>query len=146
MISHGFDNGFTAEFDFVGTKDYSPFLSLPEALAMHRELGPARVQAYNRKLVLEAGARLCRAWGTNSVVPDDFVGSILTLPIPQFFEPDQHAASELTSKLWREWRIEVPFVPFGDRMWIRISAQIYNELADYERLAEVFPVNFPSVT
>ena len=146
VISHGFGQGFTAEFDFVGTKDYSPFLSLPEALAVHRELGPSRIQAYNRKLVLEAGERLCRAWGTESVVPEDFVGSILTLPIPQFFEPTEQVASELTSKLWAESRIEVPFVPFGDRMWLRISAQIYNELTDYERLADVFPMNFPQRT
>jgi isopenicillin-N epimerase len=33
-------------------------------------------------------------------------------------------------------RVEVPVIAFADRLWVRISAQIYNEIADYRRLAD----------
>jgi hypothetical protein len=31
--------------------------------------------------------------------------------------------------------VVVPIIPFGERLWVRISAQLFNEMADYERLA-----------
>jgi isopenicillin-N epimerase len=37
--------------------------------------------------------------------------------------------------LWEQWRIDVPIVPWAGQLWVRISAQIYNTPADYERLA-----------
>ena len=42
VISWGLDSGFTSEFDWVGTRDPTPFLSAPEGLAFLRELGRAR--------------------------------------------------------------------------------------------------------
>jgi isopenicillin-N epimerase len=37
--------------------------------------------------------------------------------------------------LWEQHRIEVPVMAIGPHLWLRISAQIYNDLTDYERLA-----------
>ena len=31
---------------------------------------------------------------------------------------------------------QVPIACWGGRLWVRISAQLYNELADYQRLAD----------
>ena len=33
-----------------------------------------------------------------------------------------------------EHRIEVPITPHEGRLWLRISAQLYNDLADYRAL------------
>ncbi len=35
-------------------------------------------------------------------------------------------------------RIQVPIYPIAGRLWARLSAQVYNELSDYEALARVF--------
>jgi len=140
VISHFLDEDWPAEFDFVGTRDYTPFLSLTAALDFHQELGPSRVRAYNHNLVMEAGARLCDSWGLESVVPEAMTGSILTLPIPQQLTGTLEDAFDLRKNVWDRHRIEVPFVPFGEKMWLRISAQVYNEPADYEALAGIFPV------
>ena len=35
----------------------------------------------------------------------------------------------------REHGIEVPVLPIDGKLWVRISAQVYNELPDYEALA-----------
>jgi hypothetical protein len=32
----------------------------------------------------------------------------------------------------------VPIFPIAGRLWARLSAQVYNELSDYEALARVF--------
>jgi hypothetical protein len=42
-------------------------------------------------------------------------------------------------KLWKEHRIEVPIFPVHGHLVLRISAQAYNEIAEYERLATVIP-------
>ena len=41
-------------------------------------------------------------------------------------------------RLLDEHRIEVPVFAATGRLWARISAQVYNELSDYEALARVF--------
>jgi len=140
VISHFLNEEWPAEFDFVGTRDYTPFLSLPAALDFHRELGPARIRTYIHDLVLEAGDRLCASWGVQSVAPRAMTGSILTLPIPQVLDPAEHDAFALRKTIWDRHRIEVPFVAFDGQTWLRISAQIYNDLDDYKALEGIFPI------
>lgn len=45
-------------------------------------------------------------------------------------------ASALHALLRRRFSIEVPVVPMRGALWVRISAQIFNELGDYQRLAD----------
>jgi isopenicillin-N epimerase len=140
VISHFLDAEWPTEFDFVGTRDYTPFLSLTAALDFHRSLGPNRVRTYMHDLVRTAGDHLCAAWGLDSQVPSAMTGSILTLAIPQQLNDSPEDAIALRTTIWERHRIEVPFVPFGGRMWLRISAQVYNELADYKALERIFPI------
>ncbi|MBM3522104.1 MAG: aminotransferase class V-fold PLP-dependent enzyme, partial [Alphaproteobacteria bacterium] len=44
VISHGYGGGFAAEFDWVGTRDVSPWLSVPAAIDFYEAVGPARVR------------------------------------------------------------------------------------------------------
>ena len=61
-----------------------------------------------------------------------------TVCLPRSFGPvTKPAAKRVHDLLWDEHRIEVPVDAFDDRLWLRISAQVYNELEDYEALAEV---------
>jgi len=136
VISLEYPAGFPDEFGWIGTRDPSAWLSLVEALALHDELGPGRVRRHNRELVLAAGSLLCAAWGVEQRVPEAMVGSILTLPSPVQVEPTLEGSMALRARLWREHRIEVMPVAVHGRTWIRISAQVYNELDDYRRLAE----------
>jgi hypothetical protein len=47
------------------------------------------------------------------------------------------SAAELQSLLMREYRIAVAIMPIEAALWARISAQVYNAAADYERLLDV---------
>ena len=63
--------------------------------------------------------------------------------LPAEGAPTAHRALELRRSLFDQHRIEVAIHLFGGALWARISAQAYNELRDYERLAQVFARESP---
>ena len=67
VISWGLDQGFTTEFDWVGTRDPAPFLAAPEGIAMMREMGVDAVWRYTHGLARGAARlgpprRRCARW------------------------------------------------------------------------------------
>lgn len=136
VISWGLDQGFTAEFDFVGTRDPSAHLAAPAAIAFLRELGFDDVRAYNHGLAWSAARLLAGRWGTSLSMPESMVATMATVPLPERLGAASEDAARLRDALLFEDRIEVPVAAARGRLWLRISAQIYNELSDYERLAE----------
>jgi isopenicillin-N epimerase len=136
VISHGYGGGLAAEFDWTGTKDPSAYLSVTAALAFREALGDERVRRYNHDLALAAAAALARRWRTTAPVPRELTGSMAVVLLPERFKADKGAADALRARLAREAQIEVPVIQIGDRLWVRLSAQVYNEMADYDRLGQ----------
>ncbi len=134
VLSNYTGRGFPKEFDWIGTRDPTAWLSLDEALAFQREIGPARIREHNHELVMEGAHILCELWGCALPSPESMIGSLVALPSPVAVEPSEAGVRELSGWLWGTHRIEPMPVPFGGRMWIRISAQLYNEAQEYERL------------
>ena len=136
------------EFDWQGTINPTAFLALPEALRVIGTLQPDGWPAHmaaNRELVLAGRNRLLEALGLEPIAPDSMIGSMSAVALP--IEPDETTTETLTRALALEDRIEVPIGPFpvracrapgrpAARALLRISAQRYNEAADYDRLAE----------
>ena len=56
VISWGLDRGFNAEFDMPGTRDPSPHLSAPAAIAYMRQLGMDAVRNHNHALAWSRSA------------------------------------------------------------------------------------------
>ena len=123
-------------FHWPGTRDFSPWLAAPGGLVFLQDLGVDRVRAYGRKLVLDAGERLCARWGVSRPQPDAVVGQMLTLPLPTDLPGTEPVALDLHDRLWARYRVEAPVIPFAGRLWTRISGQAYNEPADYDTLGE----------
>lgn len=136
VISWGLDQGFTAEFDWVGTRDPSAYLAAPAAIDYLNELGFDSVRAYNHGLAWDAARHLTRRWGTELAIPESMTGSMVTLPLPERLGGEKTDARRLRDALLFEDGIEVQLHAWRGRLWVRISAQVYNEMADYERLAE----------
>jgi len=67
------------------------------------------------------------------------LGSMATLPLPERFQgkPRSGRIDPEQLRLYDDFGIEVPFMRFGqpERRYFRVSAQVYNTLADYEYLA-----------
>ena len=65
-------------------------------------------------------------------------GSMSTVRLPVDGEVNDERALKIRQALREEHRIDAPVIAFNGVLWIRISAQAYNGMDDYARLAEVF--------
>jgi isopenicillin-N epimerase len=137
VISHGYGQGFTAEFDWIGTRDPTAWLSVPAAIDLHEQLGGAKLRERNAALAREQGSLLARAWKTERGAPDALTGSMAAIRLPREAATAERAL-ELRRKLFDDHRIEVPVSAFADALWVRISAHAYNRPANYARLAACF--------
>lgn len=135
VISHGYEQGFANEFDWTGTRDPTAWLSIIEALNFYEAMGGPRLRARNHALAAEAGDMLARHWRTEVGAPPDLLGSMAAVRLPGRWPPTTEAARDLHDRLWHTHRIEVPVQPLAGSLWVRISAQIYNEITDFQRLA-----------
>ncbi|MEQ8818001.1 MAG: aminotransferase class V-fold PLP-dependent enzyme [Thalassobaculum sp.] len=136
VISHGYGQGFVAEFDWVGTRDASPQLALPDALAFLERLGVDRVRQHNHNLAVESGRRLAEAWGTEVGAPPGLTGSMITVRLPDGLGTTQAQGLEMRRRLLDERRIQVPINALAGGLWARVSAQVYNHAAEIDALAE----------
>ncbi|MEE2749833.1 MAG: aminotransferase class V-fold PLP-dependent enzyme [Myxococcota bacterium] len=139
VISLGYGQGYTAEFDWTGTRDFSAWLALEAALGFHERIGADRIRKHNHDLVMWGAQHLARTWSVELPAPESMIGSLVTLPLPVLGEASVERGLEIRRKLYEQHRVEVPVHPIGDRLWVRISAQIYNEQEDYRVLAERLP-------
>jgi isopenicillin-N epimerase len=138
------------EFDWPGTADPTAFLALPEALGVIGSLQPGGWPAHmaaNNQLAVAARRLLNDRLGLEPIAPESMIGAMASIRLP---EPmDETTADAFTRSLAAEEHIEVACGPFPVRAarpsaddpptttLLRISAQRYNELGDYERLADV---------
>jgi isopenicillin-N epimerase len=154
VISHGANaprtdvSRFRLEFDWVGTDDPSAYLCVPDALAYVGGLVPGgwdAVRAQNCALALQARRLLCDALEVPPPCPEEMIGALAAVPLPDgpaAAAPSAFATDPLQDALRTRFGIEVPVVPWPapPRRLLRISAQLYNARAEYERLAAALPV------
>ncbi|MEM9383929.1 MAG: aminotransferase class V-fold PLP-dependent enzyme [Pseudomonadota bacterium] len=154
IISHGASaptrkrSRFRNEFDWIGTSDPTPMLCVPAALRFMGGLLPGgwpALRRHNRSLALAAREVLIDALGGAPLAPTQMIGSMAAHPLP----PSRNAsppesllyADPLQETLLGEHGIEVPIVPWPapPARLVRVSAQVYNCLDEYEQLAAALP-------
>ena len=150
VISHGANSPradrsrFLLEFGWTGTHDPTPYLCVAEAIRFLGSLLPGgwpEVMARNRALALRGRRLLCDALRIEEPCPESMVGSMAAVPLPDAPGPKPQPPlflDPLQVALWERHRIEVPVIywPAFPRRVLRLSAQLYNEPAHYEKLAE----------
>jgi len=141
VISHGYGLGFRAEFDWPGTCDPTPWLCIPKALAFMQGLLPGgwpAIMARNHALVIEARALINARLGLASAAPETMIGAIATIPLPA--AAPGSAVARLQGDALGEWfrdrGVRSMFGP-APVLFVRLSAQIYNHIGQYQRLADL---------
>ena len=148
VISHGYNatrtdrSRFHLEFDWPGTFDPTAWLCVPEALRFMGSVvegGWPEVMRRNHEMALRARDLLCTRLGIQNPAPDDMLGSMAAMPLPdgEAYVTTSLYGDPLQDALLFDHGIEVPIVPWpraGNRV-LRVSAQLYNAIEDYEKLA-----------
>jgi selenocysteine lyase/cysteine desulfurase len=135
----------------VGTIDSTPYLCIPTALKYREALGgEATVMQYCHNLAREGGKRVADLLGTtvlenkegtlgnccftNVELPlkvEEVVGvakdEAIGIPVAQF----------ISRALVEQYGTFIAIIFYGNAWWVRLSAQVYLELADFEWAAGV---------
>lgn len=139
VISWGLDHGLAAEFDLLGTRDPTPFLTAPYSIELLHEFGGNEgveaIYRHNHELAWWSAQYLSDRWGTSFTTPEEMIGSMVNVRLPAGFGATADDAEHLRSDL-EAAAIEVPIYPGPDGLTLRVSAQIYCDRADIERLAD----------
>lgn len=134
VASHGAFGGYRPSFDWTGTRDPSALLAVPAALAFFDHAGWQATRQHNNNLARLGAEHVARSIGTGSTPAPDGLGTSMRLVrLPEAL--DEKGARSLEDRLLSEHRVVVPVTFHGGWQWLRLSAQLYNTIGDYERLA-----------
>jgi len=134
VISWGLDQGFLQEFDWVGTRDPTPWLVAPDGVRFLQDLGYDALRKYNHDLAWHAVQSLTDRWGTPLHIGESAVGCMVSVMAPESAGSTRPDAVRLRDRLLFEHGIEVQVHARAGRVWVRVSAQAYNDRADIEKL------------
>lgn len=147
-ISHGASSTrtdrsrFHLEFDWTGTFDPTPWLSVPDAIQFMASLVPggwSEIMQRNRALALKARDIIATSLEIDPPAPDSMIGSMAALPLPSGDATSAPSlyGDPLQDTLFDKYSIEVPVVPWPKppSRVLRVSAQLYNSIDQYEQLA-----------
>lgn len=148
-ISHGhtFPLGdttrFRHEFDWTGTQDISGWCSIPAVIEGMADLidgGWNSIMQHNHDLAIQGRNVLCKRLGIEPPCPDEMVACISTIQLPGKIpvKEKMHEPDPLHHILSEKYNIQVPVWswPSPEGRYLRISAQLYNSIEQYERLAD----------
>jgi isopenicillin-N epimerase len=146
VISHGYAAGFHAEFDWTGTLDPTPWLCVPESLRFMGSLLPGgwpELMAANHALALQARDLMLGSLGIDAPCPAAMIGSMASIPLPG--PAAGSAAYGMDCKGLHDWvrarGIEAWLHPHPVPL-LRLSAQLYNRLEQFEQLASTLEEAF----
>ena len=138
---------FRHEFDWTGTRDLSAHCSLPlviDGMANLVEGGWPSIIAKNHDLVIEGRNILCERLGIKAPSPDDMIACIATLQLPETGTggTPMHEPDPLHELLLEKYGIQVPVWSWDSPKgrYIRISAQLYNDVGEYHYLADAIAI------
>lgn len=135
------EHKFTERFIWQGTKDPCARLCLPETIstigALHPEGWPG-ICRRNHALALVARELVCEGLGLAPACPGEMVPCMFSLPLGDLrFDPAWAALAphmRLNGLMRERHGYGVNCVYWGGQYLLRLTAYLYNSLADYERL------------
>ncbi|MFK7767351.1 MAG: aminotransferase class V-fold PLP-dependent enzyme [Mariniblastus sp.] len=118
------------EFTWIGTRDPSPFLSLPRAIEFMTSIGLENFRNRAYWLARYAEEQLCELFQTAPIGTRDqgWYGTMAHVPMP----PGDW--SSLQKRLWDEVGIEVMVISFKEHWYVRVSCHLYNNTTQIDTL------------
>ncbi|KAM7470116.1 hypothetical protein LguiA_008299 [Lonicera macranthoides] len=147
VVSHEYGNGLAIESAWIGTRDYSAQLVVPEVLEFVNrfEGGIDGIRKRNHEKVVEMGEMLAKEWGTKLGSPPEMCSSMAMVGLPACLGISSELdALDLRTHLRDCFGVEVPIyyrAPEEGEVnpitgYARISHQVYNTVDDYYKFRD----------
>jgi len=133
-------SAFLCDFDYVGTNDYTGNLVIPvaiEHLGAQLPGGWDALYKRNHDLVVAGAGIVCDALGIKQQIPESMIGTMVGIPLPGDVTKGEIYDDSLWDALYSKHDIQVPVwaLPGIHPRVMRVSAQLYNTIEDFEKLA-----------
>ncbi|KAA8536689.1 hypothetical protein F0562_029167 [Nyssa sinensis] len=147
VVSHEYGNGLAMESAWIGTRDYSAQLVVPEVMEFVNrfEGGIDGIRKRNHDKVVEMGEMLVKSWGTNLGSTPDMCSSMVMVGMPACLGISSDSdALNLRTHLRDCFGVEVPIYYRAPKEgevnpitgYARISHQVYNRIDDYHKFRD----------
>jgi len=126
---------------WTGTRDLSAALTVPDAIQFMEKHDWEEVRCRCHELLRQAIERIYDLTGLPPLYPlgSDFYSQMGIAPLPR------SNLVTLKSRLYDEYKIEVPLVEWQDKQFVRISIQGYNTQEDVAALVDALKILLPQV-
>ncbi|KAF9790913.1 PLP-dependent transferase [Thelephora terrestris] len=137
---------FVKQFEWTGTHDPTPYLSIGPALDFREWLGgEEKINGYCRDLAIRGGQRLAEILGTEEMdqTPNHEVTLNMVnvkLPLPDTPKDAVKVVIDgfFKKKLLLGWNAFAPPFYLHGSWWVRCSAQIWNDISDFEYMGNAY--------
>ncbi|MCC6917731.1 MAG: aminotransferase class V-fold PLP-dependent enzyme [Alphaproteobacteria bacterium] len=132
VVSHYYEDPYPRRFDYVGTRDVTPYLAAAAAADFVDGIGLDAMTGHRAALLAAADQALGRL-GATPVIPRAPALAAWALPQSRPAEPEDGPA--LMKALWREAQVQIAASATHGRLLLRLSLQVYNDTGDIDRCA-----------
>ncbi|PYC77211.1 aminotransferase [Streptomyces tateyamensis] len=129
------EGGYPGNVEWRGTADYTGWLAAPAGLALLARLGVSRVREHNERLAAYGQALLVERAGLVALPASPGV-SMRAVRLPAGTAEREEQVRPLMAAVLEQLGTRIAVRPWAGGGVLRISAQVYNRPAEYERLAE----------
>jgi len=131
------DDGVSGFYSQEGAHDVSSILALDATFHFWETINASTSSYYNNSILIEGSEFLEHTWGTDLLAPQKFCTtmSLVRLPGGDGASATYDDAQALQKGIY-EKGIVVAIEAFRGSLYVRLSAQIYNDMSDFEALAK----------
>jgi isopenicillin-N epimerase len=139
VISWGYEpeiagpSAFVDQHEWQGTRDMAAFLSVPAAIRFQQAQAWDEVRSACHGLACYAQDEICNLTRLRPLhsQSENWFAQMTTAPLPE-----NTGIAMLKTRLYDEYKIEVPLIAWNNHKLIRVSVQAYNSKKDIDRLLQ----------
>ncbi|KAH0833199.1 pyridoxal phosphate-dependent transferase [Lanmaoa asiatica] len=130
---------FAKLFEWTGTIDYVPLLSISAAIDFREWLGGEhKINEYTHALAITGGKHLAERLGTSIMDPDGNLTLNMVnveLPVSGEIASSDEVHQIFVDVLLLQWQTYAAAYKHNGKWWVRCSVQIWNEISDFDVIA-----------
>uniref|UniRef100_A0A8W8N1D3 Aminotransferase class V domain-containing protein n=1 Tax=Magallana gigas TaxID=29159 RepID=A0A8W8N1D3_MAGGI len=145
VTSHMYNKGFQLEYGQQGTRDDTPYFLIPDAIQFYKDMGGMdKIVKYTKKLLDDACRMMAERLQTElPQIPQSMEAAGMRLVLlPDFDKFERYTktwegSENLYNDIMNIHKINCAVYPIQGELFLRLSANIYNEMDDYVKLADL---------